>query len=328
MAAKSEKPKGIKAPDLSALINREQEDSKKEQKFLAAIKTTARRKKIAIISGLSVAIVLVFGALIVYDPFTASLRWGTPGQNQVDIGADPGNGGSGFAGPLEWWEDPETRFPVDVPEWQRVVYNPENRATLQQSAYELYYGTSVGMSASGLPSESTGFTSDLDERFLEDGSQNPRFSYWTNEVFTAEVGLMLERLTKPSLGGWEAAQFGRDPYIGQLDDLFTEKAVTEMRNEPARYPILIETYGENLLASGTRWVGEVQSFTMTLRFNSFTGQYSGDAKVDILYTAWTEDRTQVTKNATLNLTLVSNAGNAGNGSSNRVLIDSSSLVVS
>lgn len=326
MATTPEKPERDNTPDLSALLNRDSEDSKKESKYLRRIKISSRRKRVALITTLSVAIVALFVTVIVYDPFTNSLRWGTPGPNQVDIGANPDGPSKPIYQP-QWYEEPENQYPVPIQNWQKTPYTEDKRDTLLEEAYKVHYGTGVGMSASGLPSESTGFTSDLSKQYLENGDQNPRFSYWTNEVFTREVGLMLERLTKPSLGGWEAAQFGREANLTLMDDLFTDRFRGTMRSNPSNYPILIETYGENLLQSGSRWVGEVTGFQMTLSFNGLTGQYGGTAKVDILYTAWTEDKTKVTKTATLTLRLVSNAGNAGNGSSNRVLIDGATLVV-
>jgi len=325
----SDSPKTAKravTPDLSELIAADKANRARETRILEEKRTREKRKKVIAIASASTAAVLLFGSLVIYDPFTQSLRWGNGELGQIGVGQQPG--GDATSAPIitNWWQEPENQFPVDVPEWSKTIYNPENAET-SQKAYESFFGTNVGMVGTGLPAESTGFTSDLSKQFLEDGSKNPDFSYWTDKVFTTEVGLMIERLTNPVFGGWVDSQFLTEAVPTSLNDLFTQRALEEMRNTQTRYPILLDTLDEDLVEGGTRWVGQMEKFEVTLSFNAMTGQYQGLAKVDILYTSWTKDKKKVTRSAVLTLNLVSNAGNSGNDSDNRILIDGSVLAV-
>lgn len=313
------------ALDLSALVEDEKTDRARQDRDLNTAAQSRNRKKILIFGSAIVAVVLVFGALIIYDPFTNSLRWGA-GPKQTEVGATA-PGGSGVQSTPEWWQEPSNKFPSPVQEWSKDAYNPKNQTDLEKQAYTSYFPTNIGMVGSGLPSESAGFTSNLSKAKLKNGAQNPDFSYWTDKVFTGEMGLMVERLINPVFGDWVDSEFLTNAPPTTLDDLFTDRAVQNMRNQRDRYPILIDTYNENLLDGGVRWVGSMKNFNVTLSYNAFTGQYGGTAKVDILYTAWTKDKKTVTKNATLTLNIVSNAGHAGNSSDNRILIDSASLAV-
>ena len=241
-------------------------------------------------------------------------------------------------------------IPFDHEDWQIAGY--KNQASDDESTKKLLNtiqasiqdgrldnGT-LSLSASTLPSEEAGFTSDQNKVTLEDGTINPMFSYWTKENFETEVGTAVERLLNPSFGQWENYQYpeykaNSEFDISTISDLFTNNWLESNTGKPySEYvPVMADWNSDNYggtynLTDVAKWFGKVQSSTTEFHYNSETQQYTATYTANVKYVAWTKDQKTVERNATLTLNLVPAASQQhNNGSSHRVLIDSATLKV-
>lgn len=210
---------------------------------------------------------------------------------------------------------------------------------LKKEILDYYSDSEMTSSSNTLPSEESGYTSDPAQEYLEDGSMNPYYSFWTAEVFQAEVGTDIQRLINPSFGGWDLYQYSAYPantYFNMdlVSDMFTERWITDnsSKNMSEYVPVYADWegndygLGDQLLDSGPRWYGQVTSSNTTFQYDDSIQQYTVNMEINVKYTAWTKSQTKLEKNAVLTLKLVPNINGAGK-SSHRVLIDEASLKV-
>lgn len=160
-------------------------------------------------------------------------------------------------------------------------------------------------SSSALPSEKSGYTSDLDEILLPDGTYNPDFSYLTQENVARELSIMIESLSNPYFGGWENAFLSGSP-----DDLFREGL------EIIYLPDSFDSVPASDLPVFIDWSGGRFGFKdaqLETRVNSIVNDFTfdeGDVKIhsliDITVKGRGKDNKVLEKDATIDLRLVSN----------------------
>lgn len=320
---------------LKELIARESKPKAKEVDFLDIREKKEKRKKVALYTSIGAVAFALIAGVTIYDPFTNSLRFGD-GQNTVV--AAPPEESVAPAPPVEskqWYQESENLYPISLDEWQKKPFDSQDKGQVLGIVGEREASTSLGSSSNVLPQESTGYTPDINQQELEDGTINPMFSYWTAENFTQEVGTMLERLVNPTFGGWETAQYSSSDFQTEtLQDLFTDKWLGSEGLNPQSYPVYVDwsdnSYGlsDQLLLGGTRWAGDVQTVTTNFVFNPETSQYDVNLVANVKYTAWNKDQSKIEKNGVLTLNLVANPEQSKGASENRVLIDSAKLEVS
>lgn len=264
---------------------------------------------------------------------------------QVAVPTDDPNASQNFAR--------ENPIPFEHEKWQAAPYtaqvtgkdkssqvpNDDLRSSILSSvAKGSLDGGGLASAASTLPSEAAGFTSDLDKQTMEDGTPNPMFSYWTEEQFSAEVGIMTERLLNPVFGGWENYQYPEYKANTEFDtalisDLFTSNWSESNSAKPhSEYvPVLADWNSDNYggkynLTDVARWFGKVTSSSTTFTYDESKLNYTATYEAKVKFTAWTKDQKKVERTGTLTLNLVPAVTQEyGNNTSNRVLIDSGSL---
>lgn len=158
-----------------------------------------------------------------------------------------------------------------------------------------------------LPSEETGFTSNLDELLLEDGTYNPMFSYLTRERFANNATIAVEAVTDSTFGSWVGAQKSTDPdgdFSKEFFSLiFDEDYLTETPNEDL--PLLIDW-------SGNRFGEEELIFRPSVTSVSSSSVSREDGVfikliADITYKGKTSSGKTVEKLGVLHLDFISNS---------------------
>lgn len=247
---------------------------------------------------------------------------------------------------LYFWQVEGKEYPVDVEEWAAsdITFQlEENDGILPEETIKKIdkslWGLDIYSAAqSSLPLEAAGFTSDDAQMFLEDGTPNPMYSYWTAESFTREAGMSIERLLNPTFGGWSKYQYGsiNDPagmdVEGIFGGMFSNDFIKQnASNSPASYlPIYADweknDYGNGKLLSSPapRWYGQASNVVIDFSYDTKTYQYKADYSADITYVAYDRSGGKLEKTGKLVLTFVANPnGDAGTGG--KVLIDKASL---
>lgn len=241
----------------------------------------------------------------------------------------------------DFWRELDNPYPVEYDEWRLEHHSFVERETII-NAMKNSSDALGSIAYNTLPTEESGYTSNLDEMITPEGGFNPMFSYWTAEQFNYEVGSYIERLINPIFGGWGAYQYSEhtstvDFDVNLISDMFTEEFLTKNENKPFKewVPLFIDweandygLKGQLLDDSGQRWYGEVINSDSTFTFNEETSQYDVKTILNIRYTAWNLNQTKISKDATLTLDLVSNnVSDIDNENVNRVLIDNAILEV-
>lgn len=241
----------------------------------------------------------------------------------------------------DFWEEKGKETPVKTKEWAQSEYSPEaltkDKGAILTTAMDS--SSPGGMDATLLPSEAAGFTSDVDKEYLDDGTINPDFSYWTAEVYQTEVASHVERLLNPTYGGWSKSQYPAYPgnssfELSAVSDMFTTRYLNANSENPFSdyIPVYADWNGDNyggenqLLESGPRWYGTLDTVSSDFAYDDATQQYTVQYSADVTFTAWTADESKLEKKGKLELTFVANV-NGANASSNRVLIDNAKLTV-
>lgn len=322
-----EKPKA--ETEFEKLMAEEKADKLRQDEALKKQKgrSWSRNQKVAgsIVGGV---VALLIATIVVYDPFTGALRWGD-GQDQVEAS---NNAPSNYTH-KEWYEESENIYPVKLRDWQKETYDPEKPKAFTDDVLNTYKSTDLWSIAQMLPSESSGFTSNLKKVNNEDGTFNPMFSYWTAESFTKDAGLVIERLTNPTFGEWSGGQYQTNLLnTAAIQDIFTTSWIEANSSDVRNYPIFVDwdnnNYGnEELLISGTRWTPTINNITGDFSYDEESLQYSANIVVNLTYTAWQDDKSKTTKQAKLILELVANPNKTQNGSDNRVLVNKATLEV-
>lgn len=203
---------------------------------------------------------------------------------------------------------------------------------LYEDSEKTYEGEALANAAGQLPSREGGYTDDVDERELEDGSLNPLFSFWTREGFTGEVGVLFNRLTNPVFGDWQSAsENGVDQgAMDTLSDLFTSEWLNN--NSPGSLPIVTTENApikdvDYLPEGGVRWVGVIDPASESWNFvyDQELKGYSVTYNATVTYSAWKQDKGVVSFDANLELHMVPNSLGQNTSSGNKILIDKASL---
>lgn len=238
------------------------------------------------------------------------------------------------------WTEEGKQFPIEKDDWQRnnggvgagIGSDPGQFAQV----VETYYGSDLDSSAGILPSEAAGFTADESRIFLEDGSINPGYSFWTKEAFVGETGVILEKFLNPTYGLWESYQGkGNDPHSIDPKELFqgvfTKRLLEEGGAVSGWLPIYADwngnNYGRNdLPTSGPRWFGEIVSSITEFTWDEEAEQYSAQFTGEVRFVSYTSDGKKISQDGTLSLKFVANpSGELGDGG--KVLVDQANLTI-
>jgi len=234
------------------------------------------------------------------------------------------------------WNKEGSVFPVKLDKWEQDSgvqgLSPEDKAKVA----ETYYGSDLSTSASILPSEAAGFTSDDSKSENADGTLNGYYSFWTQESFTADAGEIIEKFLNPRFGNWEQYQKpGSNPGsinpAQQFPNTFTTELLDSKEPVQSWLPIYADwngnNYGRNdLSATGARWYGEITDSNSDFVFDEETGQYTVNFKANVKFTAYSHDGEKVSEKGVLSLEFVANPGGEA-GPGGKVLVNRSSLTI-
>ena len=351
--ASSEESNGLPGEELTAeerelLSSSSSSSDKSDRDELVASEERKRKQKKALAFGIPTLAALVIAATIggsvVFNDGNSS-----DGANSSDNGGRtsaitneaPKNEDGSVDTSDDFWKEKGKETPVKTKEWTKSEYSEEaftkDKGIILTTAMDS--STPGGTDATLLPSESAGFTSDVSKEYLNDGTINPDFSYWTAEVYQAEVTSHVERLLNPTYGGWSKFQYPAYPgnssfELNTVSDMFTTRYLNENSENPFSdyIPVYADWNGDNyggenqLLESGPRWYGTLDTVSSDFTYDDATQQYTVKYAADVTFTAWTTDESKLEKKGKLELTFVANV-NGANASSNRVLIDNAKLTV-
>lgn len=332
-----------KLPSIEEIIAEEQKARADEDKFLKKENNKKNSKRVLVgVSGLAVT-GLVIGSIWMFNPFNDKQNIKHNDPDRTEVTASPNENYNK--------QDPnhvETAFgqdaiPFKTKEWQVenfVDQEETDEATLRENILKFEAGSSLEGASGTLPSEETGFTSDLGQAELEDGTFNPLFSYWTKESFTYEVGAMTERLLNPLFGGWDSFQLADSNANANFDpnvfiDLFTTDFLDRNLDKPRSewVPVFADWnsndygLGDKLPKTASRWFGQVVSSQADFVYNDDLNQYDVEFIAQVKWSAWDTKQVKLEKTGTLTLNLVSNAQDLNQDSNKRVLINGGSLKV-
>lgn len=339
---------GLTAEERELLSSSSSSSDKSDRDELVASEERKRKQKKALAFGIPTLAALVIAATIggsvVFNDSNSS-----DGTNSSDNGGRtsaitneaPKNEDGSVDTSDDFWKEKGKETPVKTKEWTKSEYSEEaftkDKGIILTTAMDS--STPGGTDATLLPSESAGFTSDVSKEYLNDGTINPDFSYWTAEVYQAEVTSHVERLLNPTYGGWSKFQYPAYPgnssfELNTVSDMFTTRYLNENSENPFSdyIPVYADWNGDNyggenqLLESGPRWYGTLDTVSSDFTYDDATQQYTVKYAADVTFTAWTTDESKLEKKGKLELTFVANV-NGANASSNRVLIDNAKLTV-
>lgn len=239
----------------------------------------------------------------------------------------------------DFWNDSAAgAYPVKLEPWEKTSYgnstDKDRKAMLRK-----YQSTEMAQMTNLLPSEATGFTSDLNKRFNSDGTPNVMFSYLTRELVQQEIESTIERFTNPVYGDWASAQYAsynasKNFPVAVIGELFTSKWYqgTKGKQKKDYIPLFLDWNSNDYGMSGKllpkadgagRWMGDVTSVTVNPKYNKANSTYTFDVTAKVTFKAWTVDQETVEKKGTLKLFYVT--ANQNEAPSHRILIDSASL---
>lgn len=297
----------------------------------------SKKSKLPLITALVAAVLIIGGG------GTALWLTLTPGASQLD--PDRNKGKTQAVGEREI--DPETEhdatfnteegvFPIPLEDWQKLQgtdgLSPENELAL----IETLKGSDLYSSAFVLPSEASGFTSNDELVYNEDGTLNPLYSFWTQESYTADAGQIIEKFLNPRFGNWETYQGkGGDP--NSIDpatlfpNTFTDEALKVGEPVAKWLPIYADwsnnNYGRSdLSATGQRWYGQVEESLSEFVWDESTSQYSVYFTANVKFTAYKSNGEKVSEKGVLTLEFVANPGGE-RGPGGKVLVNRSSLTI-
>jgi len=311
--------------------------AKSRPKTGTSLDRRSRKSKLPIVGAALAGVLLLGGG--------GTALWATLSDGEAQIDPERNKSRTQEVGTKQ--VDPETEkdapfntesgvFPIPLENWQTGTgtqgLSPEGRTEL----LDTLYGSDLSTSASILPSEAAGFTSDDLKVDTEDGSLNPYYSYWTQESFTADSGQIIEKFLNPRFGAWERYQnVGFDPNGIDPAELFPGTFTDDMlkSSEPVVnwLPIYADwsndNYGRSDLAStGARWYGEVESSTSKFVFDEATSQYTVNFEANVKFTAYESSGEKVSEKGKLSLEFVANPGGE-RGSGGKVLVNRSNLTI-
>jgi hypothetical protein len=327
---------------MEELIAEDAKDSANEDKILK--KQNSKKKHFILLgSAGALAIAAIIGVISINNPFGGESVFTNENDSKVIETIDDSKSEKQIKTSKKAVDNREDfvkeegkAYPIKLDKWQETPITAQKPADLRKSILKHIEATELYSASNTLPSAAAGYTSDDSKQLLPDGTMNPKYSYWTAEVLQYESGQYIERLINPRFGGWEMYQYPGNKAASNfnldlISDMFTESWYEKNSEKPlSEYvPVLSDwssdSYGmkDDLLTTGSRWYGEMQSSETKLVYNDETQQYDVSVIAKIKYTAWNKDQSKLEKNGTLTLNLVPNIDR--NESDNKVLIDSASL---
>lgn len=328
------------------LIREDQEAEQEEDEILENERKQGRTKKIVFgVLGL-IAVCGITVSAVVFNPFDNDQKVGTgetisqPSDNGGDDQDTSDDNNADLAEEVDdFYLEEGKYFPTEVDEWAKTQYSEEKVAESSEAIINTAKSEEIGQTAMLLPSEEVGYTSNEDQKILDDGTFNPFYSYWTMETFDKEARTAIERLINPTFGGWGVYQYpaynANTEYDQRiLNDLFTTNFLKKNEGKPySEYmPIYADwnsdNYGgqNNLLEAGPRWHGDIKDSTTEFVYDDSSNQYVVNYTADVKFTAWGQDQSILEKNGVLTIKFVANANGEG-VSSHKVLIDEADLKV-
>lgn len=348
-------PRGDRERMMDSILS---EDTTENGDILAQEKAKKKKRNTIIIAGSAVAVVAALATTaFTVGPLGGDQKVGTTPLTSVSATPTPSASASKSSEESEkarraalaketldtsadFWLQPGKEYPVKLEKWQMKPYvTQKSDPNTVKQVLNLYSSTGIASAAGTLPSEASGYTSDSSKEYLEDKSINPMFSYWTQESFERQVETYTERLINPVFGGWDRNQYSaypgnRDFDVTNISDMFTDRWKTE--NASKKYSEYVPVYADwdgndygmkdRLLASGSRWIGQVSESSSDFTYDETKQQYTVKMTTKVTFTAWDKDANKIEKKGTLVLDLVSNADNE-NSSKNTVLIDGATLTM-
>lgn len=296
-----------------------------------------KKSKLPLIAALVAAVVIVGGG--------GTALWLTlsPGSAQID--PDRNKGKTQAVGEREI--DPDTEqdasfntedgvFPIPLDDWQKLQGTDGLNAEQEAALIQTLSGSDLYSSAFVLPSESSGFTSNDELIYNEDGTLNPLYSFWTQESYTSGAGQIIEKFLNPRFGNWEAYQ-GKGANPNSIDptalfpNTFTADALKNTEPVAKWLPIYADwndnNYGRSdLSATGQRWYGQVEESLSEFVWDEATSQYSVNFTANVKFTAYKSNGEKVSEKGVLTLEFVANPGGE-RGSGGKVLVNRSSLTI-
>lgn len=363
-SVESSAPSSTRDPELDSLLRSRSSDDeegtlpssgKRPRKSKTAAKVQGKRNaktgtsldRKSKSSKLPLVALLVAGVLVLGGGGTAIWMTLDPGEAQIDPDRNKsktkqaGSNPEAAAADIDREADAvfnteEGIFPIALDDWQESIgtqgLSPEGRTELLST----YLGSDLSTSASILPAESSGFTSDEEKALNEDGSLNSAYSFWTQESFTADTGQILEKFLNPRFGNWEQYQGkGFDPnsidpaalFPGTFTDEFLKNGEPVVNWLPIYADWNNNSYGRtDLSATGARWYGETELLMAEFVYNEETFQYDVKLEADVKFTAYKSNGEKVSEKGKLSLELVANPGSE-KGSGGKVLVNRSNLTI-
>lgn len=247
----------------------------------------------------------------------------------------------------DWWAN-GNEYPVKLEEWETIPYatlysdaytNDERNEVLSKLHTKTYEYNGFYSSIGTLPTRSTGYTDNVDEQTLEDGTFNPLFSYWTAEGFNEFVGSALYRFTNPVFGEWGFTQYSEakellnhegTPYI--FNDLYDPNHYDQQISKGSSkdwLPIYADwnsnDYGmgdQFIENDGPRWMGQVKNVSTEFDYDENTGSYVAKVTANVEYSAWSKDQKKLSKNGVITFDV-----KTGDDPDNRYLISNTKLEI-
>lgn len=303
--------KNFQLPDVDQLARDDAADKKKENNSFKSNKKKRDMKKLVVpaVSVISLG-VLTFGFFLI-NPFgeseTVIAKKAEPGvikkdntnnQDPVDAPIKPITSGEDFA-TKEGTFYPVKYIPEEL-ESSQELSDEEKQQVILQNFSSLLFGKT------GLPSMTTGFTSNVSEEFLDDGTLNPRYSYLTDEYFSYSVGHIATLMINPHYGEWVDAQY---PNNKGGEPLYRKYLASNLLEKTSNETFLFEDVNDDnyggleLLDYNSRWMGRPTDVFVDLTFDDKTKSYSGQVIIDVKYSAWLKDQSVAEKNGTLTLNI-------------------------
>lgn len=279
--------------------------------------------------------VVVILALLAGLGFTVFMLYKTDGdlgsetKPSVNLSGNYGEVPRDGVDPDAFYKQEGNLFPVSYEDWELHPASQldDQNKPLEKMARIDFFGTTTE-----LPSEADGFTSDPSQITDKDGGLNPLYSVWTDEGLKREIANILERFTNPSFGGWGEFQAPSENQMPVyfFDDIFTKDWLKANADKNAKdvLPVLADWEGDNYgglpLTDGLRWIGEVESGSLTTVYNPETLSYSAKVVANVKYSAWATDQSILEKTGTITLDLVPNPDPSVN---HTVLVNNASLEI-
>lgn len=195
----------------------------------------------------------------------------------------------------------EDNFSNKISEEEYIAQSPWNQLSIEEAfvSDKLIQSDnyiSLSSSAASLPSEAAGYTSNIDELLLEDGTYNPMFSYLTQENFSRELTIIIESLTNPFFGGWI------DAYQTGNADSFTGDHFPFYDSSGGQLPLFIDTSGNafGMINGGVPVINSISN-----DFN-FGDEITINTVANVTISGFNDDNQKVDKNIILNLNLKAN----------------------